>query len=173
HGLVGDEEPGDRPGREEADDAGRRHEPERESDRGPPAALGVVRSDRAEVLSDERAGRGGEAEPGEKRDREDADADEVRGHRRGPVAGREDDVEEEPDLHEEVLDRRGVADAEHPPDDVRADAVAARAETDHEPSAREEDEAEERARDERRRRRRRRAEDTERREPETSEDEHV
>ena len=57
----------------------------------------------------------------------------------------EDDVEEEADLHEEMLDRRGVADPEHPAHHVGPEPERARPEGEHEPAACEQREAERRA----------------------------
>src|SRR5207237_1110792 len=147
-GGVIDEETGDRPRRREDQDAGRGHEPHGEPDGCPAAPFGVVGAPRAQALSDHRCRGGREAEAREEGEREDADADEVRGDGRRSVVRGEHDVEEEADLHEQVLDRRGVADAEHPPDHVGSKPQRVRAEREHEPAPREKREAEARARGE-------------------------
>ena len=61
---------------------------------------------RAELLADDRAGGGAEAEAGQERQRQDAHADEVRGDRAGAVARGDAEVEQEADLHEQLLERR-------------------------------------------------------------------
>ena len=86
---------------------------------------------------------------------------------------REDDVQKEPDLHEQVLDRRRVADAEHAAHDVEPEPRRPRAQHEDEPSAREEPEPEQCARRERHARRDRRAGHAERRQAEPAEDEPV
>ena len=89
------------------------------------------------------------------------------------MVGREDDVEEEADLHQQVLDRGRIADAEHPPDHIDPRRQGPASEREHELPAREERETDHRTARERDGRGDRRPGHPERRQTETAEDEHV
>src|SRR5262249_60938512 len=83
----------------------------------PATPLRLLGLSRAEALTHERAGGGREAEAGEERQRKHARADEVGRDRPGTVLRHEDDVDEEAELHQEMLERGGIADAKHARDE--------------------------------------------------------